>query len=285
MINFTFEKPNKDAVEGKIRVEVHNYFNFYDETQFPLHFLIKNLSGKVIWQTDLYPNWYSEYNEISYTRSEIIDSLGNKLLEWEWSPFVHGDMNHQIFNIWALKNRGSNGIAIGSHDGMTGEWVGPLNNGLIKGTLIEASSLQYNELFRYYSNKSWIKCEKLLVSDHGQNLTFYEGGYSFTNSVKQDIKKKHVSADIITSTEMNTISINNVIEKCSQEGVVKWIHLDLEGYDGDIVYAIDKKFLPDILVFESCHMEKDYLQNLTEYLINKNYEVTTTFWNTTCIKK
>jgi hypothetical protein len=84
---------------------------------------------------------------------------------------------------------------------------------------------------------------------------------------------------------MNTISINNVIEKCSQEGVVKWIHLDLEGYDGDIVYAIDKKFLPDILVFESCHMEKDYLQNLTEYLINKNYEVTTTFWNTTCIKK
>ena len=57
-------------------------------------------------------------------------------------------MPHQYFEIWALNNRGSNGIAIGTHNGMTGEWVGPVNKGLLKSTLVEASDTQFQRFIK-----------------------------------------------------------------------------------------------------------------------------------------
>jgi hypothetical protein len=45
---------------------------------------------------------------------------------------------------------------------MTGEWVGPVNKGLLKSTLVEASDIQFKDLLKYYKTASeGDKIEKL----------------------------------------------------------------------------------------------------------------------------
>lgn len=285
MISFEFTKPNEIHSEGNTKITVdYNTSTYYDKKQFPLHLIYKTLMGEVAWSVDLFPGWFSEYSLISNTTIEIIDSLGNKLFEWKWDPFIHGDYAHQYFEIWALNNRGSNGIAIGTHNGMTGEWVGPVNKGLLKSTLVEASDIQFKDLLKYYKDKKWINCVQSLITTNGNDVVFYEGGDGFTNSLSNDIIEKHVSIKEITTTIKPSKSINDLIIESSEQGKVKWLHIDVEGMDGELVYAINDELLPELLLFESLHMENEYYDNLCSYLTNKGYSITKSGWNTICIK-
>jgi hypothetical protein len=262
----------------------YNASTYYNEKQFPLHLMHKTLMGEVAWSTELYPGWFSEYSMISNTTIEIIDSLGNKLFEWKWDPFVHGDYAHQYFEIWSLNNRGSNGIAIGTHNGMTGEWVGPVNKGRLKSTLVEASDIQFKDLLKYYKDKKWINCIQSLITTDGNDVIFYEGGNGFTNSLSKDIIEKHINIEKITSTLKPSKSINDLIIESSERGKVKWLHIDVEGMDGELIYAINDDLLPELLLFESLHMENEYYDNLRNHLTNKGYSITKSGWNTICIK-
>lgn len=285
MINFEFIRPTDENPEGIITVSVdYESTKFFDENQFPLHLQHKTLSGEVYWQTDLNAGWFSQFLMNTYTTVELIDSLGNKIFEWVWDPFIHGDYAHQYFESWALKNRGSNGIAIGTHNGMTGEWVGPINKGLLKGTLVESSEPQFSDLEKYYKHKPWINLKKELVTTDGSNIIFYEGGNGFTNSTNKDIISGYVEEQYIKKQERTSISINNLIEEVSKRGNIKWIHIDVEGMDGDLVYSIEDSLLPDLLIFESLHMDSDYKNNIKTYLESKNYFVKFSGWNTICIK-
>ena len=285
MINFEFTKPNEIHSEGNTKITVdYNTSTYYDEKQFPLHLIYKTLMGEVAWSVDLFPGWFSEYSLISNTTIEIIDSLGNKLFEWRWDPFIHGDYAHQYFEIWSLNNRGSNGIAIGTHNGMTGEWVGPVNKGLLKSTLVEASDIQFKDLLKYYNDKKWINCVQSLITTDDNDVVFYEGGNGFTNSLSKDIIEKHINVKQITTTLKPSKSINDLIIESSEQGKVKWLHIDVEGMDGELIYAIKDDLLPELLLFESLHMENEYYDNLCNYLTNKGYSITKSGWNTICIK-
>ena len=220
----------------------------------------------------------------TYTTLEIIDSLGNKLLDWKWDPFINGDYAHQYFEIWSLNNIGSNGIAIGTHNGMTGEWVGPINKGILKGTLVEASDNQYNDLFRFYNGKTWVTCLKSLITTNGDDVIFYEGGNGFTNSLSNKIIEQYVNIDLISSSIKKSKSINDLIVESSERGRIKWLHIDVEGMDGELIYAIKDDLLPELLLFESLHMENEYYDNLCNHLINKGYSITNSGWNTICLK-
>ena len=161
MINFNFSRPSDENPEGILNISVdYNTIKYYNEKQFPLYLTHKTIMGEVAWSSNLYPGHFSQYLMNTYTNVDIIDSLGNKLFEWVWDPFVHGDYAHQYFEIWTLNNRGSNGIAIGTHNGMTGEWVGPVVKGRLKATLVEASEPQFKDLLKYYNGKSWVTCKK-----------------------------------------------------------------------------------------------------------------------------
>lgn len=285
MINFDFTRPSDENPEGVLNISVdHNASGYYDEKQFPLYLTHKTLMGEVAWSSNLYPGHFSQYLMNTYTNVDIIDSLGNKLFEWVWNPFIHGDFAHQYFEIWSLNNLGSNGIAIGTHNGMTGEWVGPVIKGRLKATLVEASEPQFNDLLKYYKDKSWIKCKKDLITSNGSDVVFYEGGAGFTNSMSKNIIQNYVNESHITSTLKPSKSINNLIKEVSERGKVKWIHIDVEGMDGDLIYAINDDLLPELLLFESLHMENEYYDNLCNYLTNKGYSITKSGWNTICIK-
>lgn len=285
MIHFDFKRPNDENPEGNITISLDvNSSNYYNEKQFPLHLLHKTLSGEVMWNTDLYPGWFSSYDMNTYSTVEIIDSLGNKLFEWVWNPFVHGDYAHQFFEIWSMNNIGANGVAIGTHNGMTGEWVGPVNKGLIKATLVEASNVQYKDLLRYYNYKTWVNCKQTLVSPNGGTIEFWEGGNGFTNSLSHEIISKHLSEDSIKKVFKESISINDLIIECSNNGKVKWLHIDVEGLDGELIYAINNDLLPELLLFESLHMKNEYYDRLCNYLTDKGYLIIKSGWNTICTK-
>jgi len=285
MINFNFTRPSDENPEGILNISVdYNASGYYDEKQFPLYLTHKTLMDEVAWSSNLYPGHFSQYLMNTYTNVDIIDSLGNKLFEWVWNPFIHGDFAHQYFEIWSLNNLGSNGIAIGTHNGMTGEWVGPVIKGRLKATLVEASEPQFSDLVKYYIGKSWVKCEKKLITSDGSDVIFYEGGAGFTNSMSKNIIQNYVDESYITSTLKPSKSINNLIIETSERGKVKWLHIDVEGMDGELIYAINDDLLPELLLFESLHMENEYYDNLCSYLTNKGYSITKSGWNTICIK-
>ena len=285
MINFNFTRPSDENPEGVLNISVdYNAMKYYNEKQFPLYLTHKTIMGEVAWSSNLYPGHFSQYLMNTYTNVDVIDSLGNKLFEWVWDPFVHGDYAHQYFEIWALNNRGSNGIAIGTHNGMTGEWVGPVVSGKLKATLVEASEPQFTDLLKYYKDKKWINCVKSLITKDGKDIIFYEGGAGFTNTTDENLILKYVDSQYIKKTEKPSKSINNLIIELSERGKVKWLHIDVEGMDGELIYAINDDLLPELLLFESLHMENEYYDKLCNYLTNKGYSITKSGWNTICIK-
>ena len=285
MINFNFTRPSDENPEGVLNISVdYNAMEYYNEKQFPLYLTHKTIMCEVAWSSNLYPGYFSQYGMNTYTNVDIIDSLGNKLFEWVWNPFIHGDYAHQYFEIWSLNNRGSNGIAIGTHNGMTGEWVGPVVNGKLKATLVEASEPQFTDLLKFYGGKSWVNCRRELITSDGSNIIFYEGGSGFTNTTNENLILKYVDSQYVIKTEKKSKSINDLIIESSERGKVKWLHIDVEGLDGELVYAINDDLLPELLLFESLHMENEYYDNLCSYLTNKGYSTTKSGWNTICTK-
>jgi hypothetical protein len=178
-----------------------------------------------------------------------------------------------MFEIWSMNNRGSNGIAIGTHNGMTGEWVGPINKGLIKGTLVEASDPQYKDLHKYYNNKTWVKCRKELVTTDGSDVIFYEGGGGWTNSIVKESIENYVDSSLIRQTNRTSISINTLIEEVSVDGPVKWLHLDVEGLDDKLILSIKEELLPELLVYENENIGDESNDMVRTYLESKGYVV------------
>ena len=275
MIHFNYTPPQGTDHEGKIVVSLDERAReYYSIEQFPLHLMHKDLSGRILWSADLFPGVWSSYTMLTYTTLEVVDSLGNKLVDWKWDTFSHGDFAHQLFEMWALNNKGANGLAIGTHNGMTGEWVGPINKGLLKGTLVEASDLQYLDLLKYYGNKSWIKCRRELITTDGSDAIFYEGGAGWTNSIMKESIETWVNPELITATNRTSVSINQLIKETSAEGQVRWIHLDVEGLDDKLILTIEPSLLPEILVYENENIGENSNTEVKDYLEGKGYTVT-----------
>jgi hypothetical protein len=276
MIHFNYTPPQGTDHEGKIVVSLDERAReYYSSEQFPLHLMHKDLSGRILWSADLFPGVWSSYTMLTYTTLEVVDSLGNKVIDWKWDSFSHGDFAHQLFEIWALNNRGANGLAVGTHNGMTGEWVGPINKGLIRGTLIEASDVQYADLLKYYDNKSWVKCRRDLITEDGSDVIFYEGGAGWTNSIVKESIEAWVNPELITATNRSSVSINQLIGEASSDGPVRWLHLDVEGLDDKLILSIKEELLPELLVYENENIGDESNDGIRIYLESKNYTVTT----------
>ena len=285
MIHFKYEDPSDQNPVGRMTITLdHTAGVYYSPEQFPLRVLHKTLSGEVIWSSDLHPGSFSSMGWLAYVVVEVIDSIGNKIADWKWDTFIHGDIAHQMFEIWSMNNRGSNGIAIGTHNGMTGEWVGPINKGLIKGTLVEGSEPQFKELCKYYSGKKWIDCIHELVTTDGEEVTFYEAGAGWINSVVKDNVEKFGDLDSFKQSRRNSISINDLIRQVSVRGPVKWIHLDVEGLDDRLIMSIEEDFLPEILVYEN-EYPGDRSKEVRNYLESKGYMVTDSNMNAVAYRK
>jgi hypothetical protein len=224
---------------------------------------------------------FSLYYEIPYKRIEITTADGNSLLKWNWNTFEHGDICHQLFYLWALENRSAKGIAIGTHDGTCGEWVGPVSEGLLNAILVEPSDKQFSLLNNIYNNKSWIKIEKTLVTPDGKSVIFYEGAEGHTNSINKEHLLNYTND--VREITMSSVTINNLVEKHEVNGKW-WLHIDAEDLDDKLILSLSDKNLPSCIIFEHESLNKDRLEKINEWLIKRSYETNKSYRNTICIK-
>lgn len=278
MIEFNFEKPGSTP-DGLVRVSLSG--SAIPQNQLPIRFSVYNKANMTVWSTDLYPNMFSLYYEIPYKRIEITTADGNSLLKWNWNTFEHGDICHQLFYLWALENRSAKGIAIGTHDGTCGEWVGPVSEGLLNAILVEPSDKQFSLLNNIYNNKSWIRIEKTLVTPDGKGVIFYEGAEGHTNSINKEHLLNYTND--VREITMSSVTINNLVEKHEVNGKW-WLHIDAEDLDDKLILSLSDKNLPSCIIFEHESLNKDRLEKINEWLIKRSYETNKSYRNTICIK-
>ncbi len=167
------------------------------------------------------------------------------------------------------------GVAIGTHNGILGEWVPSVLSNITNAILIEASLPQFLELKKNYEHFDNVKLINEVISTQGQILRFWEGQEGQANSVHKNVTynwEKH--KDSIKYRLTTTTNINKYVKKDTN-----WLHLDTEGYDADLI--LNLKYLPKFIIFEHDQLEKDELYFLKETLERKNYIVT--FENNNCL--
>ena len=268
-INIKIGRPSfENTYEGNILLEVgNNYEKFFN---FPLYYVVTDIFGKTIWETTLDSNVFSLWQWPTWSKIKIIDSKGNQIYNWEWDPIKDGCICHQLFYLWSINNRGSFGIAIGTHDGTTGEWVGAVNNGTLQALLVEASDKQYSKLTEFYSGKNWVKCEQKLITVDGLDTIFYETGSGHINSVKQS----HITH---SNTPINEVykSSHSLISLLESNPNYKWLHLDVEGIDADLILSLNGRddLLPEVLIYEHESLSESVENSIKDFLLQKSYTI------------
>jgi hypothetical protein len=287
MIEFKYIKPTVDTPFGRITVNVNEpILGVKFPYKLPLTLkVISQVSNKVVWSCELGLNHWASYTEPVNHNFEVVDSSGIMVSKWSWDTIQHGDELHKVFYSWCLQNKNANGIAIGTHNGETGEWVIPIKEGLVNGILVEASEKQFNELVNNYDGYKNVKTIKTLVTVDGNEYDFYENENSCTNSILKDHSDKYGS--IINTVKMSSISLNDLIINNGLEKNCKWLHLDVEGIDSDLILSLDetKINLPEVILYESLNMTDDVKLITKNFLESKGYKVQElNGWNTLAIK-
>lgn len=273
LLEISIKRPSGiQNLEGSIYIKVNGSEKEEKIFSFPLYFIVTDLFDRVVWETTLYPGWFSSWPWLTWTKSKIIDSSGNIVWEWRWDPIEHGCVCHQIFYLWSLKNRGSFGIAIGTHDGTFGEWVGPVNEGILKGLLIEGSSKNFDKLNEFYKGKNWISCENNLITPRGGKTSFYQGGSGHTNSVLKSHTEITVNENEIEEIILESESLISLLEKNKN---TKWLHIDVEGIDDDLILSLKERtdLLPELIVYEHESLGKEREEKLAKFLNDNGFYI------------
>jgi hypothetical protein len=278
-----FEDPTPENPFGKLIAEITEDIN--NKYQSPFRFeCINSVDGQTKWLSEnMLLGWWSSFVEPCNIVAQIVDSNNTILERWVWETKDHGDLCHKIFLEWSIKNPHSKGIAIGTHDGTTGEWVYPLLNNLIEGYLVEASDTQYENLVVNYKLKENAHPLKKLITSDGLDREFFESPEGFTNSIIKEHTLKFT--ENITSEVKKTQSLNDLIIECGLKDDLKWLHLDVEGIDDELILSLDdsKIKFPEIIIFENLNLTDDRKKSVIDFLKNKKYYCIDSGWNTVAI--
>jgi hypothetical protein len=283
MINF--EHPTDENPFGKITVVIDSYDRSLFQPPFTFQ-VVNDIDGEVKWESSgMLDGWWSTFVEPCNSEAIVRDAKGLIAYSWKWNTDNHGDRSHKVFLEWCKRNKSSKGISIGTHNGTTGEWVVPVMDGLIEAFLVEASDKQYNELFNNYKNVSNAHTIQSLITADGLDIEFFESDDGFTNSTsKEHVLKFHEN---VRSVFKKSISLNDLIIQCGLKNDLKWLHLDVEGIDDELVMSLDdtKVKLPEIIIYESLNFNEERKERVIKYLESKNYQCEESGWNTIAILK
>ena len=283
MIKFTHTPENESTPSGSIHLEMQNPLGI-KELQTPVKLTIRStVSGKIRWENTLTPGHWTRYEFIDNTTSKI-ERGGETVSEFVWDTFLHGDLAHQYMMLWSIENKGAFGIAVGTHNGETGEWVQPIRKGIIEGFLVEASNIQYSELVENYGHLENCKLINSLITSEGGDFTFWESEEaSYVNSIKKDHVEKFTADS--KGKLMSSISLNDLID--DSEKKVRWLHLDVEGIDTDLIMSLSEFNLRSlrIIVYETLNSSEEEKSECRLFLEKNGFTLCESGWNTIAIRK
>lgn len=282
MINF--EQPTDENPFGKVSVLIDKNYD-HNLFQEPFKFqIINDIDGEMKWESnDMYKGWWANYVEPCNSKAILKDINNNIVSTWSWNTNQHGDKSHKVFLDWCQKNKGAKGIAVGTHNGTTGEWVVPVFDNLIEAYLVEASDKQYNELLENYKNRSNAYTIQSLITSDGSEMEFYESDDGFTNSTSKEHVLNYYNE--VRTVLKKSVSLNDLIIQCGLQNDLKWLHLDVEGIDDELILSLDdtKVKLPEIIIYESLNLSDERKEKVIKWLESKSYECEESGWNTIAI--
>ncbi len=109
-----------------------------------------------------------------------------------------------------------------------------------------------------------------LVTTDGSKVEFFEGGKGYTNSVKENVIRSWEKEEI-NSNLRDSISINDLINQITPNKKLDWLHLDIEGYDAEILKAINVELLPNFIIFEHNNLSNKDKTSIEKYFTDLNY--------------
>jgi FkbM family methyltransferase len=256
--------------EGRIFIEVGPSYGL---DIFPLKLEHRNsISNELSFEAELTP--YSWANTPIFTENcyiLILDKNQNILYKSEVDNFRDGDEVQNIFDIWAKTNIGAVGIAAGTNDGTGGEWVRYVKDNQLKAFLLEPAKESFTKLHNNFSKNLNTVLMNVALTVNGGKVIFHTelNGPGYANSTKLESVQQHYSQ--ITSYEVDSVRIEDMLRLYKP----KWLHLDVEGIDQDIIYETLKfpELLPEIIIYEHICMDENTEQEVYKKLILNNYTV------------
>ena len=261
MISIKYNHPN-------IKIETQEVSKLY---QLPIKVeIITHVSKKTQWDCEIGDNSWATFSNDSIFDVVVKDGNNKVIINRKFNVLEDGSYLDKALHLYCSSLHNPKGLAIGSHDGEFGEWVYPTLNNLTKTTLVEASTPQFTKLTENYDSFSNVKLIQNLVTTDGSKVEFFEGGRGYTNSVKENVIRSWEKEEIHSNLR-KSISINNLINQISPNKKLDWLHLDIEGYDAEIIKAIKIDLLPNFIIFEHNNLSIEDKFSLQNYLIGLGY--------------
>lgn len=253
---------------GGVRIDTIAISKIFSSDELPLKMMIKNsVSNNTIWQTNLNDFMWASYPENEMNSVLVETSKGSFVCDHKWDILRDGSIFYKSLWFYCQKLISNGikpkGLVIGTHDGEFGEWVPVIMNDMSDAVLVEASDAQFLKLKNNYGGKTNVKLIKNIVTTDGKDVTFYEGGRGYTNSVVERVIKSW-EIEKITDSVKSSIGINELIQNNFNDKL-DWIHMDVEGLDAKLLMAIDYEFLPNFIIYEDYNLdaeEKNMVVNL-----------------------
>jgi FkbM family methyltransferase len=142
--------------------------------------------------------------------------------------------------------------------------------------LVEASERTYESLKRNYQNDNKVRTINTLVSTKTEKIKFYEStsGPGLVNSIYKNFA--NLFNEEILEVEKDAIGINEIIADNIKEIEIDWLHIDVEGLDGELIMALDFEiFKPKVIIYENNNGKEQKIpgEELIDFLRKKGYEV------------
>lgn len=251
----------------------------------PVKVLFKNIISEEIHLTHiLHSKTWCKWCGAELITDVLIFNEDDKLIHHhKWDVTIDGDDIEK--SLWFyLKNRKesnleSNGLVIGSHDGRNGHWIYAVKENLSNALLIDGSEKQFFELQKNYEGIPNIKMMNTIVTVNGGMVEWYQGGEGYTDTVVSDLIHDWLDESQITKIQKESISFIDLVNQNDFD----WIHLDVEGIDGDLILSLEK--LPNVIVYESMNLSKEMELKLSEWFQKNNYTVLVCNGNTMATKR
>jgi hypothetical protein len=278
MIDITY-----DRSINLTRVEVNNLQLIKEH--LPLKVQFKNIiTEEIHYESELLDYWWTEWKGAEQITDVLVYSSNEKLLyEHKWDVTINGDIHEKMLWFYLkarqLKGLKSNGLVIGSHDGRNGHWIYPVKHKLTDVLLIDGSDKQFINLVENYKHNSNVETLNTIVTTDGSYVEWYQGGEGYTDTVVPSLINEWLDSSEITKSYRKSVSINDLMKDKNYD----WLHLDVEGLDGDLILALKQK--PNIIIFEDENLDIVTKAKLEVWFLENSYETIKHICNTIAIKK
>jgi len=267
----------KELLNSKSKLFCKLKFNS-QTLNYPLIVYFTTQSGSIIWSTTIpQSNIWCELPNSRNLDIRIIDNKGEIVLNHIWDDNLNSDICELKFIEWckffiSQENKKPKGIVIGSHNGLTGEWVNANKKGLIGSTLlIEPNEKPFQQLISNYQNDFKFSFKNILVSENGGYIDFYTDENEDSESSTTILSNIHKNHSNVITKHLYSRTLNDLIIEFSPD----WLHLDVEGLDGKLLLSVPDDTIEKLkfIIWEDIHLSDDEKILLKNKLSNKGFSV------------